>query len=226
MADDPADPPDPTRESEPALPGRPIGEGVPGGIEEGIEEGTDADRAGGNPVALALFEYKLAQMGAHHRLRQARRNMWLAHHWPDDYHERCVMLGGRPVCRRCSALYPLGFVVAFASALGYAPWPPELDPWPIWLLSLPATVTYVGEAIGWLRYRVRWQVATTLVAALAFGRALGYELNDRWHPWFWGPIAVFGGIWFTATMIGAQRARRAHARQMVATASSSSSSVL
>ena len=167
--------------------------------------GLDETDPEGNPVALALFEYQLAQIGKRERQRDARRNMWLAHHWPDEYHDRCAIIGGRPVCRRCSALYPLGFLVAFASALGYAPWPPSIDPWPIWILSIPATVAYIGEALGWFGYHVRWQVATTLLAALAFGRALGYELVDRWHPWFWGPIAVFGGIWFFATLAGTLR---------------------
>jgi hypothetical protein len=219
MARHPADPdpdPDPDPDLTSAVPD-------PDPDLTGAADGSGSAAEGeGNPVALALFEYRLAQIGARERRRQARRNLWLAHHWPDDYQDRCAWIGSRPVCRRCAALYPLGFLVAFTSALGYAPWPSDLDPWPIWLLSLPATVAYVGEAVGWFRYHVRWQVGTTLVAALAFGRALGYELNDRWHPWFWGPIAVFGAIWFAATVIATRRSRG----QMVATASSSSSSVL
>ena len=72
------------------------------------------------------------------------------------------------------------------------------------------------------------------MTALAFGRALGYELEHRWSGIFWGPIAVFGGIWFAATVM-AQRRRRPEAAltphpspapQRAATASSSSSSVL
>jgi predicted outer membrane lipoprotein len=177
-------------------------------------------------VALTLFEYRLAELRVQEEQRVARRNLWLAHHWPSQYHDRCFRLGSRPVCRRCAALYPLGFLVALVSAAGLAPWPAGIDPWPIWILSIPATVAYVGEAVGWFRYHVRWQVGTTLAAALAFGRALGYELVDRWHPWFWEPIAVFGAIWLTATVI-ALRKRGDHGRdQMVAMASSSSSSVL
>ena len=183
------------------------------------------DPPAGNEVALALFDFRLAELKAQETERIGRRNVWLAHHWPDNYCSRCVRIGSRPVCRRCAALYPLGFTVAFVSAFGLAPWPATLDPWPIWLLSIPATIAYLGEALGWFRYHVRWQVATTLVAAMAFGRALGYELLDRWHPWFWGPITVFGGIWFLATVVGAGRRSRPRS-QIVATASSSSSSVL
>jgi hypothetical protein len=157
-----------------------------------------------------LAALRIEQASARRESASARRRMWLAHHWPQDYHERCFRLGSRPVCRRCGALYPLSFVVAAASVAGRPPWPPHLDPWLVWLLSVPATVAYVGEALGWFRYRARWQVAGTLLAALAFGRALGYELVDRWSPVFWGPIAVFGGIWFAATLIGSRQ--RHHSR--------------
>lgn len=140
--------------------------------------------------------------------RRAARTLWLSHHWPDDYQARCLRLGRYHICRRCAALYPLGFAVAASSALGAAPWPGSWDPLVIWLLCLPATIAFVGEALGWFNYDIRWQVATTLLAALAFGRALGYELVERWSPMFWGPIAVFGGIWFFASVAAARRRGR------------------
>jgi hypothetical protein len=135
--------------------------------------------------------------------------MWTAHHWPDHYGERCVRLGRRHWCRRCLALYPLGFFVAALSAAGLPPWPAAADPELVWLLSIPATVAYVGEAVGWFRYSARWQTITTLLAAIAFGRALGAELLDRWNPLFWQPIAVFGGIWFAASVYATRRGRPA-----------------
>ncbi|MEL7207908.1 MAG: hypothetical protein AAGK32_06690 [Actinomycetota bacterium] len=174
-------------------------------------------------LALARFDAGLARLGARERERRAGRSLWLAHHWPEHYGERCVMVAGRPVCRRCLALHPLSLAVAFASAAGLAPWPAALDPWPIWLLSIPATLAYGAEALGVIPYRPRWQVATTLIAAFAFGRGLGYELVDRWHPYFWGPLAVFGALWFWATAFAAGRRRAA---QRAATASTSSSSLL
>ena len=144
----------------------------------------------------------------HRRDVRARRTLWLSHHWPESYDDRCLRLGRWHVCRRCSALYGVGFVVAGAMTAGVRPWPDGWDPTVIWLLCLPATIAFVGEALGWFGYRVSWQVATTLVAGLAFGKALGYELDQRWSPEFWGPIAVFGGIWFFASLIGHRR--RAH----------------
>jgi len=185
--------------------------------------------ANGDPeLALAMLDLGLARLKAKETARIGRRNMWLAHHWPDDYGERCVTLGSRPVCRRCAALYPLGFIVAFAAALGAAPWPASVDPWPIWILSLPATIAYVGEAIGLFGYNVRVQVAATLITAVAFGRGLGYELVERWSPEFWGPVAVFGGIWYAATLYGKAQYGTAQdgKTQSAATASTSSSSVL
>ncbi|MEM9613134.1 MAG: hypothetical protein AAGA59_09375 [Actinomycetota bacterium] len=201
---------------EPTIPGTPA---VPGDGTHGDGTALDAATAeAARQLAMARFDAGLARLAARETERLARRRLWLAHHWPQHYHERCVTVGGRPMCRRCLALYPLAFLVAFTSAAGFAPWPPALDPWPIWLLSIPATVAYAAEAIGVVDYRPRWQVGTTLLAAFAFGRALGYELTDRWHPWFWGPLAVFGALWFWATVYAAG--------QRAATASTSSSSVL
>lgn len=144
--------------------------------------------------------------------RMGRRNLWLAHHWPGSYGERCVVVSGRPVCRRCAALYPLSAVIAVLALTAGPPWPPAWDPWPVWVLSLPATVAFCGESLGWFGYSARWQVATTLVAAVAFGRALGAELADPGQAMFWGPITVFGGLWFAATSSGlGRRVRRGEA---------------
>lgn len=152
-----------------------------------------------------MLDARLALIGANERERQARRQMWLAHHWPDHYHERCVKLGTRQVCRRCAALYPLGLLIAILSFNGLTPWPTSIDPLPIWLLSIPATVAYCAEAIGLISYNPKVQVGTTLFAAVAFGHALSYEFAERWSPEFWGPICVFGGIWFVFTALGMQR---------------------
>jgi hypothetical protein len=158
-----------------------------------------------NEQALAMLDARLAMIGARERERLARKNMWLAHHWPEEYRERCVRIGSRHVCRRCAALYPLGLLIAILSLNGLTPWPTSIDPWPIWLLSIPATVAYCAEAVGVIRYDARVQVGTTLLAAVAFGHALSYELDERWSTEFWGPIAVFGGIWFVFTALGMQR---------------------
>ncbi|MEZ5228171.1 MAG: hypothetical protein R2710_16310 [Acidimicrobiales bacterium] len=177
----------------------------PAANHRSAEAATGDSEAALDGAAMAMFEARLAAMGRAEKDRISRQNMWLAHHWYDDYAERCVHVGSRWVCRRCASLYPLGILVAIVSAIGLAPWPESIDPWPIWLLSIPATLAYVAEAVGIVRYNPKVQVATTLLAAVAFGRALGYEFVERWSPEFWGPIAVFGGIWFMATMIAVTR---------------------
>ncbi len=172
-----------------------------------VDGETEVDRDFRQAAALAMFDAKLKSMVTQENEILGRKNMWLAHHWPADYHQRCVRLGSRHVCRRCAALYPLGFLIAVLAASGLTIWPESADPAAIWILSLPATIAYCGEAMGFFGYNPKMQVATTLIAALAFGRALGYEFVERWSPEFWGPIAVFGGIWFAATMIGVTRRR-------------------
>jgi len=150
--------------------------------------------------SLLLFERQLKKVGQEHARDQASGGLWLSHHWPEDYAERCVKIGSHHVCRRCAALYPLGIIIAFAVALGVPIWPNSLDPAAIWILSIPATFAYVGEALGFFKYNVKLQVGTTLIAAAAFGKGLSYELLERWSPEFWQPIFVFGLIWFLATM--------------------------
>ncbi len=148
------------------------------------------------------FERRLAEIRSEQQETASSNNLWLSHHWPTDQDERCVTVAGRQVCRRCLTLHPLAIVIAVAFVFGFRIWPASLDPVVIWALSTPATIAFVGEALGWFNYSSRWQVATTALAALAFGRALGYELENRWHPYFWGPIAVFGGVWFFASWYG------------------------
>lgn len=172
--------------------------------DEQVQQGQTAEQL----AALARFDAKLLALAEREKDLLGRRNLWLAHHWPDHYAERCVTIGGRQVCRRCAALYPLGLLIAILSASGRLPWPSGADPLAIWLLSIPATIAYCGEALGLLRYRAKIQVATTLLAAVAFGRALGYEFLDRWSPEFWGPICAFGLIWFLATAVGMALRRR------------------
>ncbi len=134
----------------------------------------------------------------------ASKAMWLSHHQPDQY-DRCVVLANRHVCRRCLALHPLSIIIAIASAVGYAPWPEAWDPAAIWLLSLPATLDFLGEQLSLVAYNAKRQVAATLITAFAFGRALGYEIADSWSSEFWGPLAVFGGVWFAAAFLAHQR---------------------
>ena len=61
--------------------------------------------------------------------------MCLSHHWPTGY-DRCAVIGGLHVCRRCLVLYPVALVAGVAISLG-SWWPDGLDPWVLWLFPLP-----------------------------------------------------------------------------------------
>lgn len=135
---------------------------------------------------------------------RAKRNLWFTHHWPDEY-ERCAVVGGRHVCRRCLVLYPIAIAVMIASLAGLPPWPERLDAWFIWLLCIPATLDFLAEKVLDARYDPRRQVAVTALVAVALGRGLAHEIDDRWSWLFWGPVLVFGGIWFVAAVMKAQR---------------------
>lgn len=136
--------------------------------------------------------------------RRARRQLWLTHHWSDEY-DRCAVVAGRHVCRRCLALYPLAFLVAALVATGVVDWPAALDPWLVWVLCIPATVEYLAEKLAGVAYDARRQVVVTLAVAVALGRGLALEFDDRWSPTFWGPVVVFGSIWFLAAASAARR---------------------
>jgi hypothetical protein len=154
------------------------------------------------------FTAKIAEIEQRNSTDRARREMWLAHHWPDHY-ERCVVIGGRHVCRRCLVLYPLTIAVAVAAVAGVLLWPRRFDPELIWLVSIPGTLEYVAEQLGALRYRARRQMIATALTAIPLGRGMSYEFEHRWSWYFWGPLLVFGTIWFVATIIGRRTRMRA-----------------
>jgi len=132
------------------------------------------------------------------------RAMWRTHHHPNQY-DRCVTINGRHVCRRCITLYPTSLLVAVISLAGTVLWPERYDLWLIWGLSVPATIEFVLEQIGILRYSPRRQILVTFLVALALGRGFAYELDARWSWEFWGPVMVFGSTWFAAAMAGRRR---------------------
>lgn len=142
--------------------------------------------------------------------RRARRGLWLSHHWPDEHH-RCATVGGRPVCRRCLTLYPIALVTAAAGLAGFVPWPDAADVWLIWLLCVPATLEFLLEKLRGVPYHPARQIAVTALVGVALGRGLALEIDDRWSWSFWGPVIVFGAIWFTAALVEAQRRHFARA---------------
>lgn len=150
------------------------------------------------------FDAAVAEIDARRADDAARAELWLAHHWPDDY-ERCVEIRGRHVCRRCLALYGTSFAVAIVLLAGVPLWPESLDLWIIWGLCIPATVDFVGEQTGMIRYSARRQLITTMMLGPALGAGIAHELRDSWSWEFWGPVLVFCTLWFGAALEGRRR---------------------
>ena len=128
------------------------------------------------------------------------RELVLAHHPPEAY-ERCVVIDGHHVCRRCSVLYPIAFSVLGLSLAGLH-WPASLDR--LLLLALPAPVVFefVLEQLGLIRYSPRRQVALTTVAAPALGQGFTRYLSHGGDGVFWTMVAVHAGICVIAFAVG------------------------
>ena len=132
--------------------------------------------------------------------------MWLSHHWPDEY-DRCVVVAGRHVCRRCLVLYPLSLAVALFVA-HVASWPERLDPWFLWLLPLPAVVEFVAEQLRLVRHSPRRLVLLTVPLAIACGRLYVRYLEEQRDDLVWSVVVTYGGICIVAGFARAFRPRR------------------
>ncbi len=134
--------------------------------------------------------------------------LWLSHHRSDTT-DRCHQVGRFHVCRRCSVLYPLAFVVAALHVLGW--WlPAETDVWIMWLLAVPVTIEWVGEHLGGWTYSPTRQVVLTTLSAPALGVGLAIHIADPFAPAAVVPMLVFGTICFVSAMVGSAANRHAH----------------
>jgi hypothetical protein len=131
--------------------------------------------------------------------------LWLTHHLSDEL-DRCVLVAGRLVCRRCLVLYPVSFVAALVLGL-LASWPERLDPWFLWLLPLPAVVEFVAEQLRLVRHSPRRLVATTLLLAVACGRLYVRYLDDRTDSLVWSVTLAYLGACLVAWLVRAFRPR-------------------
>lgn len=148
-------------------------------------------------AAFAEVAQRRAADAAHER---AWKSLWLAHHWPHRY-ERCSVIGGRHACRRCLWFYSISFLTLAAAALGASPWPSSWDLTLVWALSIPATIEFIGGELRWWGYDPRRQIAVTSVLGLAVGRGFHAELTEPGSWVFWGPVLVFGTLWFAVAAI-------------------------
>lgn len=132
--------------------------------------------------------------------------MWLSHHWPDTY-DRCAVIGGLHVCRRCLVLYPLALVSGIAISIG-SWWPHGLDPWVLWLFPLPGVIEFVLDNLDRIGYSPRRQVLLSAGGALAAGVGYVRYLEDTFDPLVWSVVGVYTAACLAGAIIGGLRRGR------------------
>ena len=129
----------------------------------------------------------------------ADTTMFLSHHWPSRY-DRCMVIGGRHVCRRCAVLYPVAVVIAIAAGYGLH-WPTRLDPWVFWLLPLPGVIEFVLDAMGAVRYSPSRQIIVSAMLAVAYGKLLWRYSHHPTDPLVWAVVIVDTSICLAASLL-------------------------
>ena len=133
--------------------------------------------------------------------------MWLSHHWPGDY-DRCAVVAGRHVCRRCLVLYPLALVAGVAISIG-SWWPSSLDPRVLWLFPLPGVIEFALDNLGLIGYSPRRQMILSAGGALAAGVGYVRYLHHPTDPLVWSVLGVYTAICLVTAVIGGLRRRQA-----------------
>ena len=129
--------------------------------------------------------------------------MWLSHHWPSGY-DRCAVVAGRHVCRRCLVLYPVALVAGIAISVG-SWWSGSLDVWLLWLLPLPGVIEFVLDNLGTIRYSPVRQMVLSAAGAVAAGIGYVRYLDDHTDPLVWAVVGVYTAVCVAAVLIGGRR---------------------
>jgi hypothetical protein len=129
--------------------------------------------------------------------------MWLSHHWPDGY-DRCAVIAGRHVCRRCLVLYPVALVTGIATSIG-GWWPHGLDPWVLWLGPLAGTVEFVLDNLRAISYVALRQMVLSTGGAVAAGIGYVRYLDHHLDPLVWSVVAVYTTVCVAGVVVGARR---------------------
>lgn len=137
--------------------------------------------------------------------------MYLSHHWPDQY-DRCAVIGGFHVCRRCLVLYPLALVSGIAISIG-GWWPHGLDPWVLWLGPLAGTIEFVADNLGLIGYAPVRQMVLSAGGAVAAGVGYVRYLHHTTDHLVWTVVGVYTAVCLGAAVagglgVGASRRRK------------------
>jgi len=153
----------------------------------------------------AAFAARLADMAPD--TPAADTPMWLSHHWPSGY-DRCAVIGGRHVCRRCLVLYPLALVTGIAISMG-SWWPSGIDALVLWLFPLPGVIEFVLDNLGTIRYSPVRQMVLSAFGAVAAGVGYVAYLGDHTDPLVWRVVAAYTTVCVLAVVVGTRR-RKEH----------------
>jgi hypothetical protein len=126
--------------------------------------------------------------------------LWLSHHWPEDY-DRCAVVAGRHVCRRCLWMYPIALVVLVAGATG-ARAPDAVEVVGYAVLCLPAAVDFVLEHLGRVLPSPRRMVAVTIPLGVGLGLGFTRYVHAPADPWFWSITLAYGAATAAAWLTG------------------------
>jgi len=129
--------------------------------------------------------------------------LWLSHHYPEDY-DRCVRIGRNHVCRRCLALYPLTVVVMIVGLAAGSTFTNDSTTALVLMivLPIPAVTEFVLEHLGLIGYQPKRQIAVTLLMAVGLGLAFARYLRHPGDLWFWGVVALYGGLCLASALSG------------------------
>ena len=126
--------------------------------------------------------------------------MLLSHHFPEDY-DRCAVIAGKHVCRRCLVLYPLALVSGVAISIG-SWWPAELNPWVLWLFPLPGVIEFVLDNLGLIEYSPWRQMVLSAGGAVAAGVGYSMYIQNTFDGTVWAVVGVYTAVCVAAVVVG------------------------
>lgn len=132
--------------------------------------------------------------------------MWLSHHWPEGY-ERCAVVGGMHLCRRCLVLYPGALVAGILVSLG-SWWNSAWDPFVLWVFPFPGVVEFIADNLRLVRYSPVRQMLLTAPGAFAAGLGYTRYLDHTTDSLVWSVCIGYSLVSLAAVVAGVLWRRR------------------
>ena len=130
------------------------------------------------------------------------RATWLSHH-PWEHHDRCVVVGGRHVCRRCAVLYPVAVLTAAVVALSASESAALV--WAMWLLPVPAALEWIAEHLGGAAHHPGRLAVLSVPAGVALGIGVGLQIQDPWTLSTLAPLVTWAVALSVIALVGSTR---------------------